>query len=559
MQVEDDCDGHQLEWIMTNCEGNLKSHPHELTPRDDIKKVVSDVLRRVDTFIHRGELDQAELCVIQARDIDPKNIYAYAFQERISILKEQAHQNSLAAAACKVVEESKRNEGMHLRVNALQPQKEQSKPLPKQDSPQLVSQHQPSVAAKSVVQREPDLKTISSSEKIPIAPKKSSFVPSIPVVALQSSNQQQTEVQRNLERDRNLKVQRMIKTAMEAVRKEVEQKQMETQAREKEELARREQVRVKEATEAKRKAEEQRQTELKKKSDEELQKKIREALQRKPASVIPADPVKVIPTAPLERLQSDSQISALTHPESPVSFERSETLERYKLVLSSVWADGAVSEEEASTLKQLRQSLSISAEEHARLEKEVQRDTYVDAFKKSWNSGRITPENESVLFELRQRFQISNEEYLAIESRILSEIQPVKNRPTLLVIDDDERLLKVVSKTLNDAGFITTPVTTSDEAYAYLKGSSPDLILCDVNLETSTMGGFAFYEKVREFDRLRETPFIFLSGLTDEALVRTGKELGVDDYLSKPVSEETLVATIKGKLRRYHELKKRVN
>ncbi|HTP13313.1 MAG TPA: response regulator, partial [Bacteroidota bacterium] len=132
-------------------------------------------------------------------------------------------------------------------------------------------------------------------------------------------------------------------------------------------------------------------------------------------------------------------------------------------------------------------------------------------------------------------------------------------KPTLLVIDDDERLLAAVTQTLTEAGFLTRSVTTSDEAYAYLRESSPDLILCDVNLETSTMGGFAFYEKVREMDQLQNTPFIFLSGLTDEALVRTGKELGVDDYLSKPISGETLVATIKGKLRRYRQLKKRMN
>jgi DNA-binding response OmpR family regulator len=73
------------------------------------------------------------------------------------------------------------------------------------------------------------------------------------------------------------------------------------------------------------------------------------------------------------------------------------------------------------------------------------------------------------------------------------------------------------------------------------------------------MGGFAFYERVREMDQLQNTPFIFLSGLSDEALVRTGKELGVDDYLSKPISGETLVATVRGKLRRYRQLKKRMN
>ncbi|MEX0736340.1 MAG: response regulator, partial [Bacteroidota bacterium] len=79
----------------------------------------------------------------------------------------------------------------------------------------------------------------------------------------------------------------------------------------------------------------------------------------------------------------------------------------------------------------------------------------------------------------------------------------------------------------------------------------------DINLETSTMGGFTFYEKVRELDHLHDVPFIFLSGLTDEVLIRAGKELGVDDYITKPFSDETLIATIKGKLKRFKHLKQR--
>jgi PleD family two-component response regulator len=70
------------------------------------------------------------------------------------------------------------------------------------------------------------------------------------------------------------------------------------------------------------------------------------------------------------------------------------------------------------------------------------------------------------------------------------------------------------------------------------------------------MGGFAFYEKVQELKNLQCIPFIFLSGLTDEALVRAGKELGVDDYLMKPISEQTLISTINGKLKRFKQLQK---
>jgi PleD family two-component response regulator len=72
------------------------------------------------------------------------------------------------------------------------------------------------------------------------------------------------------------------------------------------------------------------------------------------------------------------------------------------------------------------------------------------------------------------------------------------------------------------------------------------------------MGGFTFYEKVQELKNVQSIPFVFLSGLTDEVLVRTGKELGVDDYLMKPISEQTLVSTLRGKLKRFKQLKKAV-
>ena len=129
----------------------------------------------------------------------------------------------------------------------------------------------------------------------------------------------------------------------------------------------------------------------------------------------------------------------------------------------------------------------------------------------------------------------------------------------ILIIDDEEWLREMMLLALRQRGFDVVEAPNGATGIELARKELPDLILCDVNLETSTMGGFAFYERVREMDRLQETPFIFLSGLTDEALVRTGKELGVDDYLSKPISGETLIATIKGKLRRYSQLKKRMN
>ena len=123
-----------------------------------------------------------------------------------------------------------------------------------------------------------------------------------------------------------------------------------------------------------------------------------------------------------------------------------------------------------------------------------------------------------------------------------------------MVIDDDLKFLNIVTETLREANFNVRGFATSDDAFRFLKENAPDMIISDINLETSTMGGFTFYEKIRELDHLVNVPFIFLSGLTDEVLIRTGKELGVDDYLTKPFSDETLLATIKGKLKRFKRL-----
>ena len=127
---------------------------------------------------------------------------------------------------------------------------------------------------------------------------------------------------------------------------------------------------------------------------------------------------------------------------------------------------------------------------------------------------------------------------------------------TILVIDDDAPLLEMLSQALRLSGYQTKAFTRSDDALTLLREWTPDLILCDVNLETSTMGGFTFYEKIQAIDRLQDVPFVFLTGLNDEVLMRNAKEMGVDDYLTKPVSIENLIATVKGKLRRFSAFKK---
>lgn len=131
-----------------------------------------------------------------------------------------------------------------------------------------------------------------------------------------------------------------------------------------------------------------------------------------------------------------------------------------------------------------------------------------------------------------------------------------KGKASVVLVDDDVMLLQALTEFLEDNKFSTKTFTRAEEALNYLKDQSPDLIICDVNLETSTFGGFTLHEKMRKMEHLRDVPFIFLSGLNDTAIVLAGKELGADDYLTKPVEPEALLAVVKGKLKRYRQIKK---
>jgi DNA-binding NarL/FixJ family response regulator len=78
------------------------------------------------------------------------------------------------------------------------------------------------------------------------------------------------------------------------------------------------------------------------------------------------------------------------------------------------------------------------------------------------------------------------------------------------------------------------------------------LIIADIMMPE--MNGYQFYQRVRQSQERLLIPFIFLSAKGEAEDIRFGKELGVDDYLMKPVRPEDLIATILGKLKRFEEM-----
>jgi len=106
-------------------------------------------------------------------------------------------------------------------------------------------------------------------------------------------------------------------------------------------------------------------------------------------------------------------------------------------------------------------------------------------------------------------------------------------RHNLLIVDGDPRNRRVLEVSLRKAGFSITPAESAEEALEFLDHAEPDLIISDTRLPGDD--GFSFCTKVKENDRWAAIPFIFLtSAKAIEDKVR-GLELGVDDYLTKPI------------------------
>jgi CheY-like chemotaxis protein len=376
---------------------------HEPTPRDDAKKVVSEILKRVDQLIRKNDFDHAQLEIKKAKEVDPRNVYVFALEERISILKADKYLH---------LEETRNN------IESILPQVTGTifKTAPKTSEPPASLTQQPKM----------EMSSPASTETVP---------PIIP-------------------------------------------------------------------------------------------------------SAISAASV----TKPQERREESV-------------LDRTADLESYRQALTHAWCDGALSENEERQLNELRTVFGITKTEYEQIEKNVKHECYRNALLRQLSDNSTTFSTTKTLADLQRTFQISDEEHLHIQTQLMNTIQR-KQRDKVLVIDDDTRLLELLAASLEDSGFDVTALSTSDEAYALLRKFIPDLILCDINLETSTMGGFTFYEKIQELKNIQSIPFVFLTGLTDETLVRTGKELGVDDYLMKPISEQTLVSTLRGKLKRFRQLNK---
>jgi two-component system, OmpR family, alkaline phosphatase synthesis response regulator PhoP len=116
---------------------------------------------------------------------------------------------------------------------------------------------------------------------------------------------------------------------------------------------------------------------------------------------------------------------------------------------------------------------------------------------------------------------------------------------TVLVVEDEIEIARVVRDYLDNAGFEVIVVGDGGSAIASVRSAKPDLLVLDLGLP-----GRDGLDVAREIRRWSNTPIVMLTARGDETDRVVGLELGADDYVVKPFSPKELVARIRAVLRR---------
>jgi DNA-binding response OmpR family regulator len=117
--------------------------------------------------------------------------------------------------------------------------------------------------------------------------------------------------------------------------------------------------------------------------------------------------------------------------------------------------------------------------------------------------------------------------------------------PTLLIIEDEPELVKVLRAYLEQAGFTVLTAPRGDSGLSLWEHKRPDLVLLDLNLP-----GMDGLDVARAIRRQGTTPIIMLTARVEETDQLIGLELGADDYIPKPFSPRVVVARVRSLLRR---------
>jgi len=114
----------------------------------------------------------------------------------------------------------------------------------------------------------------------------------------------------------------------------------------------------------------------------------------------------------------------------------------------------------------------------------------------------------------------------------------------ILIIDDSNTNLVLLESLLRKNGYIVHSALNAKEGIKTMQQSVPDLIYLD--LVMPEVDGLKFIQMIRERDEWKEVPVIIISAVSDKKIIRQSIEMGVIDYITKPIDIEKIISLTNG-------------
>jgi len=118
---------------------------------------------------------------------------------------------------------------------------------------------------------------------------------------------------------------------------------------------------------------------------------------------------------------------------------------------------------------------------------------------------------------------------------------------SVLVIDDDEALMRTVRPILISRGFSVLTAVTGEDGLTVAKTQKPDIILLDVILPG--MKGRDVCKAIKDDPQTKDIPVVFFTAKDSEDDIRAEMEVGAEDHITKPIDPSVLISTIDGILK----------
>ena len=118
----------------------------------------------------------------------------------------------------------------------------------------------------------------------------------------------------------------------------------------------------------------------------------------------------------------------------------------------------------------------------------------------------------------------------------------------ILIIEDEKKVREQSAALLRLEGYEVFEAGDGRAGVELARRELPDLVLCDITMPA--MNGHRVLEALRGETRTAHLPFIFLTGWSEQGDIRTGMNLGADDYLLKPPAPDELISAVRARLRR---------